>query len=285
MKNLPKLFLFQRRDRGSVLVICIWVLVFFSILCSGLYAIVSSQIRLVKRAEDDIICEYLAKAAVIYAQKNIINNQAKYDTLYELRGKKELELGLGTASYTIVDEESKININLASVEEVARLPGLDMDRAMDLSASTLKPLRAKEELLLLEGMTREIFDKLKDFITVFSDGKVNINTAPPEVLTALDLDEDTIAAIMDYKKGEDAVEMTADDPAFEKTGDIINKLREFKGLSGKQEADLLTLVTSGVLTVESSNFSINIETKVLGRAAKKYEIVFDKDKRKQWQEW
>lgn len=267
------------------MVIVIWVLVFFSILCAGLYAITSSQIRLVKRVEDDIICEYLAKASVIYAQKGIMNDKDQHDTLYELRQAKELELGLGTASYIIVDEERRININLAAVEQVAALPGMDMDLAMDFSASALKPLRAKEELLLVEGITQDIFDKLRDFITVFSDGKVNINTAPYEVLLALGLDDDTAAAVADYRKGEDKLEATADDMFFENSNEIIDKLREATGLSGSQEADLLTLITSGGLTVGSSNFCANIETKVLGRTGKRYEIVFDKDKRRQWQEW
>jgi general secretion pathway protein K len=53
------------------------------------------------------------------------------------------------------------------------------------------PLDVPEELLLVKGMTPEIFYGTDDrpgigkFISVFGDGKININTAEPEVLASL----------------------------------------------------------------------------------------------------
>lgn len=50
------------------------------------------------------------------------------------------------------------------------------------------PLDALEELLLIKGMTRELFQGtakspgLKKFLTLWGDGKININTAPREVI-------------------------------------------------------------------------------------------------------
>ncbi len=50
------------------------------------------------------------------------------------------------------------------------------------------PLDAVEELLLIKGITRELFwgtaksPGLKKFLTIWGDGKININTAPREVI-------------------------------------------------------------------------------------------------------
>ena len=42
-----------------------------------------------------------------------------------------------------------------------------------------------EELLLVKGITPEIYLKLKNLITVFGEGKVNLNTAEPQTLEIL----------------------------------------------------------------------------------------------------
>jgi DNA uptake protein ComE-like DNA-binding protein len=260
-------------------------MVFFSVLCAGLYGIISSQIRLVKRVEDGVICEYLAKAATAYAAQEKAKDKTDYDTLYELSAKRERELGYGKFSYSIVDEEGKININKASIEIIEKLPGFNAELAVLATDADTRPFHAKEELLLVEGVTDAIFEKCKNFITVYSDGKVNINTAPLETLLALGLDEQTAAMIVDFRSGADLEEATEDDEVFEDTGKIIDKLRGFRGLSEAQEASLLALISQGALTTESKNFSLNIETQVLDKPSMKYSIIMGEGSITQWQEW
>ena len=48
-----------------------------------------------------------------------------------------------------------------------------------------KPLDSLEELRLIKGMESDIFDRLKNFLTVTSDGTINVNTASKEVLMSL----------------------------------------------------------------------------------------------------
>lgn len=56
------------------------------------------------------------------------------------------------------------------------------------------PLDSLDELLLVQGITPEIFfgsngkPGIRDFLTVYGDGQININTAPPMVLRALSAD-------------------------------------------------------------------------------------------------
>jgi len=48
-----------------------------------------------------------------------------------------------------------------------------------------RPLGTIEELLLLKGITPEVFNRIRDYVTVKGDGKVNINSAPKIVIESL----------------------------------------------------------------------------------------------------
>jgi len=73
------------------------------------------------------------------------------------------------------------------------------------------PLDSLEELLLVRGITRELFygtgerPGLSEFLTVWGDGKINTNTARPLVLKALSkhLDRDMVEAMVAYRTDED----------------------------------------------------------------------------------
>jgi general secretion pathway protein K len=81
------------------------------------------------------------------------------------------------------------------------------------------PLDALEELLLVKGMTKEILygteekQGLIHFLTLFSDGKININTASVEVLASLSdkIDNVTAQAIIDYRQKNPFQEIKYDD--------------------------------------------------------------------------
>ncbi len=157
----------QRTRGGSVLIMCIWVLVFLAILNAALYKMASSQMSVVKSLRQRTLCLYLAKAAYNYAKIERSGDLSDYDTLYELRKKQEKELGRGKFNYTFIDEESKININKAPDEVLARLPGLDTQKVTAINQSELKPFDLKEKLLLVGEIDEETFGECKDFITVY----------------------------------------------------------------------------------------------------------------------
>jgi general secretion pathway protein K len=98
------------------------------------------------------------------------------------------------------------------------------------------PLDALEELLLVKGMTKEILygtegkQGLINFLTLYSDGKVNINTASAEVLQSLSdkIDSATAQAIIDYRQKNPFQEIKYDDikslPGM--TLEIFNDIRD-----------------------------------------------------------
>jgi len=65
-----------------------------------------------------------------------------------------------------------------------------------------KSLDTTEELLLVKGLTPEVFSRTKDYLTVKGDGKVNINCASKLVIEALSEKMDTALAgmIIDRRK-------------------------------------------------------------------------------------
>lgn len=95
------------------------------------------------------------------------------------------------------------------------------------------PLESIWELLLVRGIDRDVFGAarreplidtqnplwryretgLRDFLTVRGDGRINLNTACPEVLIAAvpGLDELMIESLMWFRDGADGVARTADD--------------------------------------------------------------------------
>ena len=65
-----------------------------------------------------------------------------------------------------------------------------------------KSLETTEELLLVKGITPQIFDRIRDYLTVYGDGKINVNCAPKLVLESLSENMDAALAqlIIDRRK-------------------------------------------------------------------------------------
>ncbi len=123
----------------------------------------------------------------------------------------------------VVDEESKINLNKTDVQTLTNLLinvlSLNDEDAAKLAQALLDwrqygeseitgffsddyysnlqyPYPKKsadyetlDEILLVKGMNKQMYDKLINFVTIYGDGAVNINTASKEVLEALGLTE------------------------------------------------------------------------------------------------
>lgn len=167
--------------------------------------------------------------------------------------------------YGMEDEERKINLNAiilqnnAIVAALLTLLDVDQETANEISASLVdwideddaltqdphgaeseyyesllqsyraknRPLDSLSELLLIRGMTPEILEKMKPFITIYpkeGDLKINFNTASLTVLRALaraytgattntdTSDADSFAEkIIEFRAGEDGEEFTNDD--------------------------------------------------------------------------
>jgi len=285
---LSKLFPYLFRNSAAILFVALWTLVILSILSVGIASRVSSEINLAKYLDNRLISFYLAKAAVNQTIIELKNKAEKknYDTLYELRRKREAILGEGSFELYLTDEEGLINISAPSSSLIEHLPGLDPTLVEAITQSHQKPFLLKEELLLIEGITPEIFSEFKNLITTYSSCQVNINTASGDVLRALGLEDGLVEIILRYRKGEDQLEATEDDGEFKDAASILNDLRKFTILTVEQELQIAELLSKNLLCVNSSNLKLNILTKVHGRPSMRYAIILDRSsgKIKFWQE-
>jgi len=208
---------------------------------------------------------------------------------------------VGSGSFEVfrpLDEERKININLSrlglskeqfkdilfklsdnltlevanaivdwqDVDSTVTLPGgaensqySFLDSPYECKDSDFQSL---EELLLVKGVTRELFQEISNYLTVYGQGKVNINTASQKVLSAL-IDDETgsfsalVEKIARYRSGPDGEEATVDDGYFRNIDEVK--------LLAQSNAELLRLnFLSGLFVFSSQNFGLTAE----GRANK-----------------
>ncbi len=194
--------------------------------------------------------------------------------------------------YGLQDEESKINLNKASTDVIRRLleavSGLSRSDAEALAYCIIdwrdndsffqhpqygaedpeyKSLRDSyeskdsdfeviEELLLVYKMNQEVFDKIKHFVTIYGEGKININTTSREVLFALGLTSRTVDHILLFRKGVDEIAGTLDDDIFLQPATIIPRLSQIFNLAPSDISLLSNLIASGQFVVKSENFMV-----------------------------
>lgn len=191
----------------------------------------------------------------------------------------------------IADEERKININKSSLTVLKRFFRIMLDidevESQELAAAIVDwrdsdsqlsipigsaedsyyrglsyPYEAKdaefdvlEEALLVKGINTDNFIKLKDYITIYGSGKVNINTAAKPVLLALGIDEDIVDKIITFRCGQDGIAGNGDDNIFTSTPEIAQKLSAAFNLRDS-EVTQLSAAADNDLTVQSNNFMI-----------------------------
>lgn len=193
------------------------------------------------------------------------------------------------ARYGLTDEERKININTAPEEVLKRLletaAETTSQQAGDIAASILDwidldeeprsngaekgyyaglsgggypckdgKFEVLEELLLVKGMTQEIFDKVKDSMTVYSAGTVNINTAGETVLEALGMNSSLAQKVAHFRRGHDDEEATEDDNIFDSPTTAINVLSAAESLSPEDVEQFNSVVASGSIAMRSDVF-------------------------------
>jgi general secretion pathway protein K len=127
------------------------------------------------------------------------------------------------------------------------------------------PLESLEELLLVRGMSRELFygrgenPGISRFLTVYGDGKVNINTAEPVVLRSLseNLDQRAVEDMVSYRENED--------------NDISqpNWYKSVPGMSSEVAVDDLVTTTSQHFEIISEAFQDSMRKRVRGLVERK----------------
>jgi general secretion pathway protein K len=200
--------------------------------------------------------------------------------------------------YGLIDEERKLNINKADAETLTRFFGFfEIEKADELASSVIDwrdedsettkggaeksyynrlqyPYSPRDglfesiyELPLVKGMDDEFFEAIKDYVTVFGEGRININTAQREALNAIGFSEPLITKITEYRNGIDAKPFTPDDRPFKSAAEMKSDLDAFKYLSDDEKKQIDKAVSEGLIGVKSQYFEVRA-TGTLGNKGK-----------------
>ncbi len=201
-----------------------------------------------------------------------------------------------TTTYGIMDESRKINLNRADRFFLMRFltaAGLDSEAAADLAGQIVDYRDADDavtatvgaggseesryhaaglnyppknsdyefvsELLRLPGMTREIYARIRFYVTVYGDGAVNLNSAGPELISLLDLHPGVGTKILALRAGPDEISGTADDVVFQSQADLELKLKSAFGLRLQEQVSLRHAFAKRSVALSSNYFSVVVE--------------------------
>lgn len=257
---------------GSILILSLWVLFFLAALAIAIGSYVSANIMQAERLSDRMELHALAKAGAEYAVMHCLNNTNEWDGMApDLWNTKEedfkdqkLEGGSFSVIYVTEPKEGQFTTNFGIIGENGRI---DLNYIDDLPTNVFETLiencgindgggiakairdyfpkgltgvtgsnytfQSVEELLLVEGVSDEVFGKLSRHVTVYSGTKnININVADKKVLESLALKSDVVDAIIELRDGghvfKDAQEIENDlrtlDSGLSLTGDSTSDI-------------------------------------------------------------
>lgn len=191
--------------------------------------------------------------------------------------------------YGLIDQESKININKVSLTVIKNIfkytANISEDDAISIAQSIIdwrdedndlqekgaedeyyislsnaqyhcknRPLELLDELLLVKGITPEILQAVKYYITVFGEGKINVNTASKEVMLSIGLPDIIVKNILDFRNGGKDKEGVLTTGFFTDLLNLQKILKEDYNLKEEDLKPLVELIDKKLLTVSSNYF-------------------------------
>lgn len=298
MKKNPKTLL-KDPERGSIFILVLWVITILAFLSIGLAAAARQKAlvyqRLASREELRGISGSAAKK--IMADLEVAADPQKNKGKKIFEEKISLSWEKGSSESLVEDEGGCININTANAQTLQLLlesaAGLEGERARALAYRILDfrdeddfisavydggsekgsyqssgldygpknaPFEVPEELLQVRGMTKDIYGLIQNYITIYGNSRININTCSAQVLQILDLSPELIAKIMAYRKGIDGAGGTGDDRRFSDVSKIEAVLAAEFSLTENEHLLIRHAVTQGELGVTSKYFRISTKS-------------------------
>jgi len=266
------------KKSGSVLIMALWIITIMAIFGLGLSRVSYATYRFAKFRRDSLLSLHAMESVVALCKYDRIEDETPgYDGLSEMPQETEYIYGGIKAVYSVTDEERKINLNRMPSSVLKELPGMDMDMAVALVNSEFRPYEPKEELLLVDEIDREDYLAIKDSITIYGRGALNINTCSEETLKIAGLDSELADIIIEFREGEDGLLGTEDDITFETVSGIMDTLKEELYLSLHNEQALFTFISKGLLCVKSENYRIDAGFYAGDRLVNRYSVILGLD--------
>jgi general secretion pathway protein K len=225
--------------RGFALVAVLWALVLTAVLAAELHTGVRADQRVTANARASARARWAARAGLARVSEALRSRLAVSsatgalvlsDTDTLVVPAQDFELDRVRVRATAVDARSKLNLNTATPDELRalfqavgynqedadrlalaverwrteHLPAFEAAPA-DSAAERIRPPRgafaAVEELRGVPGVSRAAYASATPFLTVSSDGRINLNTAPVPVLRTLPgIDDEGARALVERRR-------------------------------------------------------------------------------------
>jgi general secretion pathway protein K len=190
----------KRADqRGVALIFVLWLLVLLGTIVAAVASRTRSEAALLSSLRARTVARYAAESGILAAAARIeglldsSRGMKERISLFRrldahLASLRDLELGNARFAVAVVDLNARLDLNRA---DVATLQGLfrqfTTESRAEAVVAALKqaPVRRLVELTGIPGLSDSLALAVAPYVTVWSDGMVNINSAPEPVLAAL----------------------------------------------------------------------------------------------------
>lgn len=266
--------------RGSVLVTTVWAITFLTAIALGAAAAAEGQVAAVRRLLDRVTSTQAARRAV---EEGIGWLRQRADEEGD-EGEAEETPPTGVA---VFGENTRVSLNGASAAVLAQLitaAGVpDGFTAEEIAAAIVDwrdadndaspnggveapyyealadaypcadaPFQSVEELLLVRGVTSELWAKLRDHVTTSPAAAINLNGATSEALQAAGMSAGLAQLVVAYGLGGDETAGTDDDRVFSSAVAFPGELSQVSSLTSDQQAEAATLAAGGGLTTDET---------------------------------
>jgi DNA uptake protein ComE-like DNA-binding protein len=179
--------------------------------------------------------------------------------------------------FGVRDEERDINVNTASAQVLEMVPGMKRDvvegildwrsksRSLGLDEA-FQGFVSLEEIKEVPGVTEDIYRAVQPYLTVYGSGKVNVNTASPEVLTALGMPPAIVGRI-EILRGTEG--------PFGSIDALMDDLEKLGPLTSYEIRALQFIIDRRMLTTTSTAFHVISEGRS-GRASATVDVVLER---------
>lgn len=291
--------LLRKSEKGVALILTLLITAILVTLIVEVNYSTQVDLMIAGNFRNDLQAHYLAKSginiAISYLKYDLENTDT--DNLDEDWAKPypPVPVGDGFVNVRVEDENAKIDVNKVLDEKFGPIiqralsilferadvdmeilnaifdwidPDVEGEAEDDYYGSLDPPYGCKDgpldilsELLMIRGVTDEVYEKVSKYLTVHSNGKININTVGKEVLMCLDegIDEGIAEGIIEYRM----------ETPFERQ----NLVEDLKALINNDE--VYTRI-SPIIDVESNAFSITSTGRV-ERVEKAIRAVIDRE--------
>ncbi|MDP3702823.1 MAG: type II secretion system protein GspK [Candidatus Omnitrophota bacterium] len=195
-------------NRGSLLIVTLWIVTILGALSVAVARYLSTEVRLTRYRLARFEARELARSGVLLAQHMIFLDDPQVDWGEESWA-KPLRLqpveGRTTLTVTITDEERKLNVNTATLVQLAsRLGDAPAQAITNYLHDKDAPIAVLHELSDLKDLDETVHDLLAAHATPYTGtvqngGPLNINTATREAMIAYGLSEDTVEMIDSFR--------------------------------------------------------------------------------------